>query len=115
MPLYEYYKNRNNSSRDHFYTVDTTREVNLQANVPGVPNSPQPRDQEYTYVGIVGYVFKEDLGQGNRKTVEGVGIIGPTGYGSPVSYGTRSGWYNWDATGDGIYTQQNYELSLIHI
>ena len=109
VPLYEYYKNRNNSSRDHFYTADPTREVNLQTNVAGVPNPGDPRDQEYTYVGIVGYVFLEDLGQGNRKTLRDQGIIGPTGYGSPVSYGTRAGWYNWDATGAGIYTQKNYE------
>ena len=81
VPLYEYYKNRNNSSRDHFYTADPTREVNLQTNVAGVPNPGDPRDQEYTYVGIVGYVFLEDLGQGNRKTLRDQGIIGPTGYG----------------------------------
>ena len=43
---------------------------NLQTNVAGVPNPGDPRDQEYTYVGIVGYVFLEDLGQGNRKTLE---------------------------------------------
>ena len=109
VPLYEYYRNTNNRKRDHFYTADPTVEVNLQTNVAGVPNPRDPREQEYQYVGIVGYVFQEDLGQGNRKTLRDQGIIGPTGYGSPVTYGTRAGWYNWDATGAGIYTQKNYE------
>ncbi len=109
VPLYEYYRDVNNKKRDHFYTADPTQEVNLQTNVSGVPNPRDPREQEYSYVGIVGYVFVEDLGQGNRKQYRDTGIIGPTGYGSPVSYGTRAGWYNWDATGAGIYTQKNYE------
>ena len=109
VPLYEYYRDVNNKKRDHFYTADPTQEVNLQTNVAGVPNPRDPREQEYSYVGIVGYVFIEDLGQGNRKQYRDTGIIGPTGYGSPVSYGTRAGWYNWDATGAGIYTQKNYE------
>ena len=109
VPLYEYYRDVNNKKRDHFYTADPTQEVNLQTNVAGVPNPRDPREQEYSYVGIVGYVFVEDLGQGNRKQYRDTGIIGPTGYGSPVSYGTRAGWYNWDATGAGIYTQKNYE------
>ena len=109
VPLYEYYRNTNNRKRDHFYTADPTQEVNLQKDVAGVPNPRDARDEEYQYVGIVGYVFIEDLGQGNRKTLRDQGIIGPTGYGSPVTYGTRAGWYNWDATGAGIYTQKNYE------
>ncbi len=109
VPLYEYYRNVNSKLRDHFYTANPAVEVNLQTGVAGVPDCKDPRDQDYTYVGIVGYVFADDNGTGNIKTLRDQGIIGPTGYGSPVSYGTRAGWYNWDATGAGIYTQKNYE------
>ena len=53
--------------------------------------------------------FKEDLGSGNKKTIRDQGLIGPVGYGSPVDYGTRAGWYNWNFDGSGIYTHKNYE------
>ena len=40
--------------------------------------------------------IQRDLGQGNRKNIRDQGLIGPVGYGSPVDYGTRAGWYNWN-------------------
>ena len=108
VPLYEYYRNTSNSKRDHFYTSNPAQEVNLQVG-PGLPDCKDPRDQEYQYVGIVGWVFNEDLGQGNRKEIRDQGLIGPVGYGSPVTYSTRAGWYDWNADGSGIYTHKNYE------
>ena len=109
VPLYEYYRGTSNAKRDHFYTADPTQEVNLQTGVSGVPDCKDPRDQDYSYVGIVGWVFTRDLGQGNRKNVRDQGLIGPVGYGSPVSYSTRAGWYNWNYDNSGIYTHANYE------
>lgn len=105
-PLYHYYRNRSNDKRDNFYTIDPSKEVNLN----GGPIAPKdPHDREYEYQGIIGYVWAEDLGSGNVKQVREQGLIGPVGYASPVDYGTRSGWYNWDITGSGVYTHENYE------
>ena len=55
-PLYHYRKNANGDV-DDFYTVNPAGEVNLQIGVPGVPDTPQPRGQEYQYQGIYGYVL----------------------------------------------------------
>jgi len=95
VPLYEYYKSSSSSSRDHFYTVNPAGEVNLERGVPGVPNCKEARDEEYDYVGIVGYCFAKDSNQGSPRLMVDVGLIGPIGYSTPVDYATRDGWYDW--------------------
>ena len=123
VPLYEYYRPSSSRKRDHFYTANPATEVNLQTGIAGVPDCKDPRGEEYQYVGIVGYVFLSDSDSGNRKIYQDVGIIGPTGYGAPVSYATRASWYDWEqpdlaghylfpATTPGIFTHENYEYQF---
>ena len=123
VPLYEYYKSSSTSQRDHFYTANPAGEVNLERGVSGVPDCKDPRDEEYDYVGIVGYVFTQDSGSGNRRVYEDKGLIGPIGYSSPVDYATRSGWYDWEepdlaghysngGTTAAVYVHENYEAQF---
>lgn len=124
VPLYEYYRSSSTSKKDHFYTADVPSEVNLERGVPGVPNCGQARDEDYDYVGIVGWCFQKDTTTGNRRVFADVGLIGPIGYSTPVDYATRAGWYEWEA-GDlaghpdedefgtpAIYTHENYEYQF---
>ncbi|UNH61332.1 hypothetical protein SSZBM1_215 [Synechococcus phage S-SZBM1] len=89
VPLHEYYRSSSTAKRDHFYTADPASEVNLQTGVPGVPDCKDPRKQEYSYVGVVGWVFQRNLGKGTRGKVIDIGTIGPTG----ICGIDRSGWY----------------------
>ena len=106
VPLYHYFRSTSTEKRDNFYTIDPAAEVNLN----GGPIAPKdPHDREYQYQGIIGYVWADDFGSGNVKQIREQGLLGPVGYGSPVDYATRAGWYNWDYDGSGIYTHENYE------
>ncbi len=121
VPLYEYYRSSSTSEKDHFYTANPAGEVNLER-VNGVPDCKSPRDEEYDYVGIVGWCFAKDTTTGNRKVYADVGLIGPIGYSTPVDYATRSGWYEWEGPDLGghpsvggsaaIYTHENYEYQF---
>ena len=91
-PLYEYYYQSNTMKRDHFYTIDPTNEVNLQTGIAGVPDCKDPRDQSYTYVGIVGYCFELNKASSAVTTYADIGSIGPTGECNV----NRSNWYQWN-------------------
>jgi len=122
VPLYEYYKSSSSSTRDHFYTVNPAAEVNLERGVSGVPDCKDPRDEEYQYVGIVGYCYASDGTTGSPRAMVDVGIIGPIGYSTPVDYATRATWYDWQGIDLGghpsrggspaIYTHENYEYQF---
>jgi hypothetical protein len=100
VPVYEYYRSGNTRKRDHFYTTTPESEVNLQTGVPGVADCKDPRDQEYTYVGILGYAFNTNNGNATKKTVIDVGTIGPTG----ICGIDRSDWYSYN----GLWSYQKY-------
>jgi len=100
VPVYEYYRSSNTRKRDHFYTTTPESEVNLQTGVPGVADCKDPRDQEYTYVGILGYTFNTNNGNATKKTVIDVGTIGPTG----ICGIDRSNWYSYN----GQWSYQKY-------
>lgn len=100
VPVYEYYRSSNTRKRDHFYTTTPESEVNLQTGVPGVADCKDPRDQEYTYVGILGYTFNTNNGNATKKTVIDVGTIGPTG----ICGIDRSDWYSYN----GQWSYQKY-------
>lgn len=101
VPLHEYYYSSNTAKRDHFYTADPASEVNLQTGIPGVPDCKDPRKQEYAYVGIVGWVFRSNLGKGTRGKIIDIGTIGPTG----ICGIDRSGWYSY---GGAPFRYQDY-------
>lgn len=88
-PLYEY-RHPGSDSRgpDNFYTINPAGEVNLETGVPGVPDSEDPRDEDYQYVGIVGYVT---ISVGPRGVTEYRNIGGPQFTGLT----NRSSWYDW--------------------
>ena len=92
VPLYEYLWNTNTTRRDSFYTISPQEEVNLQTGVAGVPDCKDPRDQSYTYVGIVGYVFALDRSTAAKKLMRDIAAIGPTGECNV----DRSNWYQWN-------------------
>lgn len=121
VPLYEYYRSSSSDKKDHFYTVDPASEVNLN----GGPIEPRdPRDREYDYVGIVGWCFAKDSGgSGTRRVYADQGLIGPIGYGNPVSYATRAGWYDWEevdlaghysrgGSQPAVWVHENYEYQF---
>lgn len=125
VPLYEYYRSSNSGKRDHFYTVDPASEVNLETGISGVPDCKDPRDEEYDYVGILGWVYASDSGRGTRKVYADVGLIGPIGYCAPYDYtGERRGWYAWEVSDlaghptenpdeePSVWTQENYEYQF---
>lgn len=125
VPLYEYYRPSSSSLRDHFYTVDPASEVNLQTGVSGVPDCKDPRDEEYRYQGILGWVYASDSGRGTRKIYADVGLIGPIGYCAPYNYtGERRGWFAWEVNDlaghptenpdepPSMWTQENYEYQF---
>ena len=123
VPLYEYYRSSSTSKRDHFYTANPAGEVNLERGVSGVPDCKDPRGEDYDYVGIVGWVFLDDSGSGNRRVYEDKGLIGPIGYSDPVSYATRSGWYDWEepdlaghysrgGSTPAVWVHENYEYQF---
>ena len=95
---------------DNFYTIDASREVNLQ----GGPTPPaQPFDEEYVYQGILGYCFTKDSPVAPIESVTDGTAIGPTGNGFD-----RSGWYAYDENNTGsnrysgspAYTYDNYRM-----
>ena len=96
-PLYHYRKNANGDV-DDFYTVNPAGEVNLQIGIPGVPDTPQPRGQEYQYQGIYGYVLNA-FAPRKRGTIVDTG--GPQNTGEV----DRSGWYNYSTS----YSRRRYE------
>lgn len=100
VPVHEYYRSGNTRKRDHFYTTTPESEVNLQTGVPGVADCKDPLDQEYTYVGILGYAFNTNNGSATKKTVIDVGTIGPAG----ICGIDRSDWYQYNNT----WTYQRY-------
>ena len=73
---------------DDLYTTDPTKEVNLQTDVAGVPNTPNPLNQDYQYQGIYGYVFNRTAPRYRNQYVD---------VGKPINTGevNRSNWYNW--------------------
>ena len=103
VPIYHYkYQNPDGVNYgqdiDNFYTIDASREVNLQ----GGPTPPaQPFDEEYVYQGILGYCFTKDSPVSPVESVTDGTAIGPTGNGFD-----RSGWYAYDEnnTGSGRYS-----------
>ena len=107
-PLYEYL----HPDPDHFYTIDPSEEVNLADNSPIPPLN--PIDKEYSYLGILAWVFKTDVPDQPNKTVIDIGKKGPTG-----QCIDKSGWYaytfgrqaTWNGivNGMGAWTQFMYE------
>ena len=85
LPLYHY---RRADPVDDLYTTDPTKEVNLQTDVAGVPNTPNPLNQDYQYQGIYGYVFNRTAPRYRNQYVD---------VGKPINTGevNRSNWYNW--------------------
>ena len=96
VPLYHYRKNINGDV-DDFYTTNPAQEVNVEQ-VAGVPNSPQPFQEEYQYQGIYGYVMSA-FAPRLKKTIVDTG--------GPVNTGEvdRTGWYNYTTT----YSRRRYE------
>ena len=90
-PLYEYL----HPDPDHFYTVDPASEVNLADNSPIPPLDPIHR--QYSYLGILCWVFADDVRDQPNKLVVDIGKIGPTG-----QCIDKSGWY--DYTDDDQYS-----------
>ena len=85
--LYEYL----HPDPDHFYTTDPANEVNLADNSP-IP--PKKRYKgEYSYQGILCYVFKNDTPDGPERRLEDIGKIGASG-----QCIDRSGWYQYTGT-----------------
>ncbi len=91
VPLYEYL----HPDPDHFYTVDPASEVNLADNSPIPPLDPIHR--QYSYLGILCWVFADDVRDQPNKLVVDIGKIGPTG-----QCIDKSGWY--DYTDDDQYS-----------
>jgi hypothetical protein len=93
VPLYEYVADftAEGKGKDHFYTVDPSKEVNLEI-VPGIAPPIDAMNQEYKYQGIIGYVM---LGRGPRpkKRIIDIGSIKCTG---EVD---RTGWYGYGQWG----------------
>lgn len=95
---------------DNFYTIDPSREVNITG---GPIASPQPRDREYVYQGIIGYCFAQDSSAAPVERVVQGSAIGPTGNGVD-----RSGWYAYDDdeygsgryAGSPAYSYNNYRM-----
>ena len=85
LPLYHY---RRADPVDDLYTTDPTKEVNIQTDVAGVPNTPNPLNQDYQYQGIYGYVFNRTAPRYRNQYVD---------VGKPINTGevNRSNWYNW--------------------
>lgn len=98
--LYEYNTGGNTRSRDHFYTTTPESEVNLETGIPGVADCKDPRDEEYKYVGIIGYTFNTNNGSATREKVIDIGTIGPTG----ICGIDRSDWYQYS----NAWSQQRY-------
>lgn len=103
VPLYEYIADftAEGKGKDHFYTVDPGKEVNLEI-VSGIEPPIDPMNQEYKYQGIIGYVM---LGRGPRpkKRIIDVGSIKCTG---EVD---RTGWYGYNQWG-WYGSQNNFSL-----
>lgn len=94
IPLYHY---RRTNPVDDLYTTDPTKESNIQTDVAGVPNSPNPVNQDYQYQGIYGYVFNRSAPRYRNQYVD---------VGKPINTGevNRSNWYNWT----GGYSELQY-------
>ena len=83
VPLYEYL----HPDPDHFYTIDPANEVNLS----GGPIAPKHAyGGEYSYLGILCWVFAEPPRDAPTDTIVDVGRIGPTGQTL-----NKSGWYDY--------------------
>ena len=97
LPLYHY---RRANPVDDLYTTDPTKETNIQTDVSGVPNSPNPGNQEYQYQGIFGYVFSRTAPRYRNQYVD---------VGKPINTGevNRSNWYSWS----GGYNEDAYNNS----
>ena len=89
-PLYEYkLPNGVNRGPDNFYTINPVQEVNLEIGVAGIPDCQDPRQQQYEFVGIVGYIMTSGAPR-SKKKIENLGRPKNTG---EVN---RSGWYDFD-------------------
>ena len=100
IPLYHYRATGDPRGTDDFYTIDPANESNLQIGVAGVPDSTNPLEQAYTYIGIYGYVFGSKAPRRKKQVVE---------TGRPTNTGEvdRSGWYAFDSTGP--FSKKSYE------
>ena len=104
LPLYHY---RRADPVDDLYTTDPTKEVNLQTDVAGVPNTPNPLNQDYQYQGIYGYVFNRTAPRYRNQYVD---------VGKPINTGevNRSNWYNWTGGFSELqYNQQSPPASTL--
>jgi len=94
-PIYEYL----HPDPDHFYTIDPSKEVNLADNSPIPPA--EAFGKEYTYLGIIGWGFKNRALDCPTDLILDIGKIGPTGQNI-----NKSGWYDYtfgsQATWNGI-------------
>ena len=70
IPLYHYRATGDPRGTDDFYTIDPANESNLQIGVAGVPDSKNPLEQAYTYIGIYGYVFGSKAPRRKKQVVE---------------------------------------------
>ena len=103
LPLHEYLAPANYKGPDHFYTLRPQFEVNLETGVPGVADPGDPMNEEYQYVGIVGYVMTST---GPRKSSRIIEVGRPHDTGEV----NRTGWYDWDYQGNGTFTEDDYLL-----
>mgnify|MGYP003323161454 CR=1 FL=1 len=109
LPLYHYRATGDPRGTDDFYTTDPANESNLQIGVAGVPDSTNPLEQQYQYIGIYGYVFGSKAPRRKKQVIE---------TGKPINTGevSRAGWYDWDSDsgyGEEQYNQQSPPASTL--